>query len=77
MPLNTKTPFKWVFMDTITALYYNRLTKETTFPHYLLIVDACSKPPRIYGMENITTEEVMEKLDIFQSIIGKVDGFGW
>ena len=28
-------------------------------------------------MENSTTEEVMEKLDMFQSIIGKMDQFGW
>ena len=28
-------------------------------------------------MENITTEEVMDKLDMFQEIFGKVDEFGW
>ena len=28
-------------------------------------------------MEKITTEEVMEKLDMFQSIFGKIDQFGW
>ena len=28
-------------------------------------------------MEKITTEEVMEKLDIFQSRFGKIDQFGW
>ena len=28
-------------------------------------------------MENISNEEVMEKLDMFQSIFGKVDEFGW
>ena len=28
-------------------------------------------------MENITTEEVMEKLDMFQSRFGKIDQFGW
>ena len=28
-------------------------------------------------MENITTGEVMDKLDIFQTILGKVDEFGW
>ena len=28
-------------------------------------------------MEKITTEEVMDKLDMFQSIIGKIDQFGW
>ena len=28
-------------------------------------------------MENITTAEVMDKLDMFQSIFGKIDEFGW
>ena len=28
-------------------------------------------------MENITTEEVMDKLDMFQFIFGKMDQFGW
>ena len=28
-------------------------------------------------MEKITTEEVMDKLDMFQSISGKIDQFGW
>ena len=28
-------------------------------------------------MENIITEEVMDKLDMFQEIFGKVDEFGW
>ena len=28
-------------------------------------------------MEKITTEEVMEKLNMFQSISGKIDQFGW
>ena len=28
-------------------------------------------------MEKITTEEVMEKLDMFQSRSGEIDEFGW
>ena len=28
-------------------------------------------------MEKLTTEEVMGKLDIFQSRLGKMDQFGW
>ena len=28
-------------------------------------------------MEKITTEKVMDKLDMFQSIFGKIDRFGW
>ena len=35
-------------------------------------VDAYSKIPKLYGMENITTAEVMEKLGIFQSRFGKL-----
>ena len=79
IPLNPKTPFNWVFLDIISDLSSKRLTKETTFTHDLLIVDAYSKLPRLYGMETITTgtEEVMEKLNIFQARFGKVDEFGW
>ena len=32
---------------------------------------------KIYGVEKITTEEVMDKLDMFQSRFGKMDQFGW
>ena len=28
-------------------------------------------------MDNITTEEVLEKLDMFQYRFGKIDQFGW
>ena len=54
-----------------------QLTSDTTFSSYLLTVDAYSKIPKLYGMENITTTEVMDKLDIFQSRFGKIDQFGW
>ena len=64
-PLKPKVPFKWVFMDTIPATPPIFLTSETTLSNYLLIVDEYSKIPKLYGMERITTEEVMEKLDIF------------
>ena len=32
---------------------------------------------KLYGMETITIEEVMGKLDMFQSRFGKIDEFGW
>ena len=31
----------------------------------------------MYGMEIITIEEVMNKLDMFQSIFGKITESGW
>ena len=74
--MKAKTPVKWVFIETITATSSKSLTKDTTFYNHLLIVDAHSKITKTYGMENITTEEVMDKLDMFQARIGKVDEFG-
>ena len=75
--LNPKAPFKWVFMDIVPSTAPKSLTSDTTFSNYLLIVDAYFKIPKLYGMDNITTEEVMDKLDMFQSRFGKVDEFGW
>ena len=53
------------------------LTCDTTFSNFILIVDAYSKIQNFYGMQKITTEEVMDKLDIIQSRFGKIDEFGW
>ena len=64
-------------MDIIPSTAPKSLTSDTNFSNYLLIVDAYSKIPKLYGMENITTEEVMGKLDMFQSRFEKIDKFGW
>ena len=53
------------------------LTSDTTFSNYLLIVDAYYKITKLYGMEKITIEEVINKLDMFQFRFGKMDQFGW
>ena len=64
-------------MDIIPSTAPKSLTSDTFFANYLLIVDAYSKIPKLYGMEKFTTEEVMDKLDMFQSRFGKIDQFGW
>ena len=64
-------------MDIIPSTAPKSLTSDTTFSNYLLIADAYSKIPKLYGMDNITTEEVMDKLYMFQSRFGKIDEFGW
>ena len=61
LPLKPKAPFKWVLMDIIPYTAPKSLTNDTTFSNYLLIVDAYSNIPKLYGMENITTAEVMDK----------------
>ena len=77
IPLNPKSPSKWVFMDIVPLTAPKSLTSDTTFSNYLLIVDAYSKIPKLYGMDKIKTDEVMDKLDMFQSRFGKMDQFGW
>ena len=51
IPLKSKAPFKWVFMDIIPSTVPKILTSDTTFSNYLFIVDAYSKIPKLYGME--------------------------
>ena len=77
IPLRPKSPFKWVFMDIIPSTAPKSLTNDTSFKNYLLIVDAYSKIPKLYGMENIITAEVMDKFDMFQSRDRQIDQFGW
>ena len=60
-------------MYIILAMEPKRFTSDTNFSNYLLIVDAHSKIPKLYGMEMITTEGVTENLDMFQSRFGKIE----
>ena len=60
IPLKPKAPFKWVFMDIITSTAPKSLTSDTTFSNYLLIVDAYSNIPKLYGMDKITFHDVRE-----------------
>ena len=64
-------------MDIIPATSLKSFTSETNFSNYLLIVDVYSKIPKLYGMVRIATEEVVYKLDMFQSKFGKIDVFRW
>ena len=65
IPLKPKSPFKVFLMDIVPSTAPKRLTSDTNFSNYLLIVDAYSKIPKLYGMEKITTKEVMDKVDMF------------
>ena len=64
-------------MDIISSTATKGLTSDTTFYNDLLIVDAYTKNPKLHSMEKITTEEVIDKLDMFQSRFGKIDEFVW
>ena len=55
------------FHGHYTSHSLQKYDKDTTYDNYLLIEDAYSKSTWLYGMERITTEEIMEKLDMFQA----------
>ena len=63
-------------IDIIPDTSKKLLTSETTTSIYILIVDPYSKIPKLYGMERIIIEEVMDKLDMFQYRFGKIDKLG-
>ena len=56
IPLKPKAPFKWVFMDIVPSTAHKRLTIDTTFSNFILIVDAYYRIKKICGMEKITAE---------------------
>ena len=64
-------------MGIVPATSSKSLTKQNNFANYLLILNAYYNIPKLYGMKNITTEEVMNRIDMFQERFGKVDEFGW
>ena len=59
------------FMRIITATSPKIFTIVTTFSDYILIVSSYLKLSKLYCVEIITTEEVMDKLDMFQDRFGK------
>ena len=64
-------------MVILTLTEPKRLTSGITFSKYISIFDAYYKTPKLYGMENISAEEVRDKLDLFQYRFVKIDKLGW
>ena len=58
-------------MDIISATSSKIITKDTTFANYLLIVDDYYKIQKLYEMENITTEKVIENYICFRKDLVK------
>ena len=64
-------------MDIIISTAPKTLTSDTNISNYILIFISDFKIPKRFGMEKILTEEVLDKLDMFQSIFRNMDEFGW
>ena len=59
-------------MDIVPSTATKIWTSDTTFYNYILIVDAYSNIPKLYGMDKIKTEEVMDKWICFNPYFGKL-----
>ena len=64
-------------MDIIPSTSPKSLTSDTTFSNCLLNIYDSSKTPKLYCMDKITTEEVIDILDISNPYLEKIYGFGW
>jgi hypothetical protein len=56
-----------LFLDVLYAVLPNGVTHATTFPNYLLIVDAYSRHSKIYGLAHKSSIEVIRALKKFQA----------
>ena len=72
IPLKPKANFKWVFMDIFPSTAPKILTSNTTFSNYLLIVDAYSKIPKLYGMEKSQQKKLWTNWICFNPDLGKL-----
>ena len=70
IPLKPKAPFKLVFINIVTSTAPKISTSDTTFYNYLLIVDAYSKIPEIYGMEKSQQKKLWTNWICFNPDLG-------
>jgi transposase InsO family protein len=56
-----------LFLDIQYAVLPQGLTRATTFPNYLLIVDGYSRYTRLYGLQDKSSATVIEALKKFQA----------
>ena len=75
--IKAKGTFQVVLYGYYPRKSTQKFDKWEYFFNYLLIVDSYSKIPKLCGMDKIAIEEMRDKLHIFQSRFGKIDGFFW
>jgi len=56
-----------LFLDIQYAVLHHGLTRATTFPNYLLIVDGYSRYTKLYGLQDKSSATVIEALKKFQA----------
>ena len=72
IPLKPKAPFKWVFLDVNPSTAPKSLTNDTNYQNYLLIVDAYSKIPKLYGTEILLMQKLWTNWTCSSPYLGKL-----
>jgi len=70
-------PGEYVFLDILHPVVSAGLTKTSTFPFYLLIVDVYSRYANIYGLPTKSKKWVIDALTRFQADYGHMGNYGF
>jgi transposase InsO family protein len=70
-------PGEYVFMDILHPLVPVRLTKTSTFPFSLILVDGYSRYACIYGMLDKSSRCVIDTLLRYQADYGHIGNYGY
>ena len=77
--LKPKARFKWVLWTLFQKHHqmFWQVKLHLVIIFNILVVDACSKIPKLYGVEKLLLKKVIDRLDMFQFIFVKIDEFCW
>jgi len=70
-------PGEYVFLDILHPTVPVGLTKESTFPFYLILVDAYSRYSCIYGLQDKSSKCVIDTIIRYQADYGHIGNYGY
>ena len=77
VPMGAENPLVRVFMDIIPAPHKSSFDPDCDLSNYLLIDNTYSRMSRLYGLNEIHSEAVMDKIEKFVVSYGRGNRFGW
>lgn len=70
-------PMEYVFMDILHPVTRLGLTSDTTYAFYLILVDAYSRFTCLYGMQDKSTDSVVDTIQQYQADHRYVGNYGY
>jgi hypothetical protein len=70
-------PGEYVFLDILHPVVPVGLTRDSTFPFYLILVDAFSRYACIYGIRDKSSRCVIDTITRYQADHGHIGNYGY